>query len=294
MNYKEIVIKILQELPQQVEILKKEYLKLSDKMEVIEKMNDLNAYEKRMREGLLFLNKIEDKKIIGTIDKIRKPTTNLLNINKQRYLSALNSHRKKNGIQIDKSEFTELLLKLKNSPLIHTTKNPNSVLKRGIKPASSLWLSNIKSCANAMDIILGLDRFVFLTHGFSLPNFSDSFVEISSELINKKTTIVSSLDLFTFVLIKTQKKAPCAVDTQEWIDSLEDYSKNIFKGTDFLEIKAEYILTFFESTEKYNKFAKNNFYENFVSMSPDNEYPFLGEVKILGEISTSNIALLDP
>ncbi len=141
-----------------------------------------------------------------------------------------------------------------------------------------------------MDIILRLDKCVFLTHGFFLKNFSDFFVSINNELIDKQNTIISSLDLFTFVLIRTKKVAPCAIQTEEWVDSLEDYSKNLFQGSDFWHIKAEYILTFFNSIDEYNGFAQTHFYENFIDKAPDNEYPFYGEIKIFQSIKPQEIS----
>jgi len=289
MRYKETIAKLQRELPLQIKILRKEYSKIVNKRERSEKMNDLVSYRKRMKDGLAFLRQIKDRKTIETIEKIQNPPKSLTHENKQRYSLALKNYREGKNIKFDQSEIENLAVKLRNIPLIHTTKTPDLIKSNGIVPASELWLSKVKSCANAMDIILGLDKYVFLTHGFSLPNFSDSFVEISSELVAKETTLVSSLDLFTFVLIKTKKTAPCSIATQEWIIGLEDYSRNMFLGEDFWQIKAEYILTFFETTEDYNEFAKKHFYANFVSMSPENEYPFLGEVKILGEIGASDI-----
>jgi hypothetical protein len=192
-------------------------------------------------------------------------------------------------MHISKGEIMELITKLKKIPLIHSTKNWNEIVCCGITPASKLWMTKNKSCANAMDIALELDKYVFFTHGFVLENFSKDFVAINNDLIDSPDTLVSSLDLFTFVLIKTGKVAPCSIQTAEWIGSLEDYSKNIFAGKDFWEIKAEYILTFFKSIDKYNNFAKKHYYKNTIDKAPLNEYPFLGEVKVLGNIEPKHI-----
>ncbi len=124
---------------------------------------------------------------------------------------------------------------------------------------------------------------------YKLKNFSDFFVLINNNLIDKKNTIISSLDLFTFVLIKTKKVAPCSIETKEWVESLEDYSKNLFQGSDFWYIKAEYILTFFNSIDEYNDFAQKHFYENFINKAPDGEYPFLGEIKVFQSINAKQI-----
>jgi hypothetical protein len=202
---------------------------------------------------------------------------------------ALQSYRQKNGIKITSEQVEQLISELKKIHLIHTTKNPEQLKINGIKPASDLWLSPNKSCANAMDVILGLDKCVFLTHGFSLSNFSDFFVTINNELVDKPSTIISSLDLFTFVLIKTKKVSPCSIQTEEWVDSLADYSKNLFQGSDFWHIKVNYILTFFNTIDEYNDFAHKHFYENFITKAPDNEFPFLGEIKVFQTIKPQQI-----
>ncbi len=289
MTYKDIIQKILNELPLQIDILKEEYAKITDKEKYKHKIDDLESYEQRMIDGLNFLNNLEDKKIINSIENIRNCPNELTSSNKERYLSALKSYRQKNGIKITHEQIEELIKELKKIHLIHTTKNPKQIKQNGIKPASDLWLTPYKSCANAMDIVLGLDKCVFLTHGFFLKNFSDFFVSINNELVDKTKTIISSLDLFTFVLIKTKKVAPCAIQTEEWINSLEDYSKNLFQGSDFWHIKADYILTFFNSIDEYNDFAQKHFYENFTNKAPDNEYPFLGEIKVFQPIKPQQI-----
>ena len=96
-------------------------------------------------------------------------------------------------------------------------------------------------------------------------------------------------DPFTFVLIKTGKVAPCAIQTKEWINSIEDYSKNLFQGIDFWQIKAEYVLTFFNSINEYNNFAQKHFYDNVIKKAPKNEHPFLGEIKVFQSISPKQI-----
>jgi hypothetical protein len=289
MTYKNTIRNVLKELPIQVEILKRKYLEIADKNERENKIHDLESYERRMIKGLNYLNNLEDRKIIRAIENIRNCSDELTSENKKRYLRALKKYRVEHDIKIDDSQIQQLINKLKIIPLIHTTKNPKQIKKEGIRPASDLWLTPNKSCANAMDIILGLDKCVFLTHGFSLKNFSESFVSINNELISNKNTIVSALDLFTFVLIKTKKVAPCAIQTEEWVGSLEDYAKNLFEGSDFWSIKAEYILTFFDSVDEYNIFARDYFYENEIKNAPTNEYPFLGEIKIFQSIKPEQI-----
>ncbi len=289
MTYQDTIQKTLNELPLQIQILKKEYTKITNKTEYKNKIEDLESYEKRMINGLDFLNNLKDKKIISSIESIRNCPQKLTNANKKRYLTALKNHRQKNGIKIDDNQIEQTINELKKSPLIHTTKNSEKIKKEGIKPASDLWLTSHKSCANAMDIVLGLDKCVFCTHGFYLKNFSDLFFSIDNQLIDNPNTIISSLDLFTFVLIKTKKTAPCSIETEEWMDSLEDYSKNLFQGRDFWAIKAEYVLTFFKSIDAYHLFAQENFYTNFIDKAPENEYPFLGEVKIFQAIEPEKI-----
>lgn len=284
MNSKERIHRFLKEVPMQIEILKNEYAKITDIKELKEKMDDLKSYEKRMIDGLLFLENIKDEKTIDIINKIVNHSKQLLSNNKNRYLSALKAHRDKNGVDIDENKLNKLITELKKIPLIHTTKNHKEIIENGIIPASELWMTKNKSCANAMDIALELDKFVFLTHGFALDNFSKNFVDINNDLINLSNTLISSLDLFTFVLIKTGKTAPCSIETEEWICALEDYSKNIFSGKDFWKIKAEYILTFFKTIDEYSNFAKDHYYKNSIKMAPKNEYPFLGEIKVLGSI----------
>lgn len=289
MTYKATIQKLIKELPLQIDVLKKEYAKITDKEEYKYKIDDLESYEQRMINGLNFLNNLKDKKIINSIENIRNCPTELTNHNKERYLSALKNYRQKNDIKISNGQIEQLVSKLKKIHLVHTTKNPEQVKKEGIKPASDLWLTQHKSCANAMDIILGLNKCIFLTHGFFLKNFSDFFVMINNKLINNHSTIISSLDLFTFVLIKTKKIVPCSIQTEEWIGSLEDYSKNLFQGSDFWHIKAEYLLTFFNTIDEYDTFAQNHFYENFINKAPDNEYPFLGEIKVYQSIKPEQI-----
>lgn len=289
MTYKNTIKKYLKELPKQIEILEKEYSKIIDKKDFQDKMDDLKSYEKRMFDGLNYLNSIKDKKTINTINQIIKPTKKLLADNKKRYLIALKNYREKNNLIVNKKQINQLKKELKKNNLVHTTKNSDYVRKSGIKSALDLWLTPNKSCANAMDIVLGLDQYTFLTQGFLLDNFSDSSVEVNNKLLDKKDTIISSLDLFTFVLIHTKRIAPCAIQTEEWISSLKDYSKNLFAGRDFYQIKAEYILTFFKSIDEYNIFAKQNYYSNIVDKAPKDEYPFLGEIKALGSIKPKEI-----
>ena len=150
----------------QIDVLKKEYAKITDKEEYKHKIDDLESYEQRMIKGLNFLNNLKDKKITNSIENIRNCPKKLTDSNKKRYFSALKNYRQKNNIKISNEQIEQLINELKKIHLIHTTKNPEQIKKNGIKPASDLWLTSHKSCANAMDIILGLDKCVFLTHGF--------------------------------------------------------------------------------------------------------------------------------
>lgn len=289
MNYKDIIRQVLSKLPIQIELLRNEYAKIYNKAELQNKIDDLELYEQRMNDGLIFLNNLKDEKIVKLIEIIRTCSQQLTYDNRERYLATLKNHRNKHNISVSKRQVLQLIDALKKINLVHTTKNPDLIKKEGIKSASELWMTPYKSSANAMDIVLGLDKCNFLTQGFHLKNFSNSFVFVVNELLNNQHTTVSSLDLFTFVLIKTRKVAPCSIQTEEWIDSLEDYSKNLFRGSDFWQIKAEYILTFFNSVDEYNIFAQKHFYENFIDKAPDNEFPFLGEIKAFQTIKPEKI-----
>jgi len=286
-NYRNIIQKYLLELPIQIGLLERHYKKTLNGQVFDRKMANLREYERRMKDGFQFLLHLTDKKVIATINLIRNHPKSLLIRNRVRYLKALKAYRRSKGIEITNSNLDKLILKLKGVSLFHSTKNPDEVCKTGLLPASELWLTQHKSCANPMDLVLGLDKPVFFTHGFHLGNFSDNYVLTNSRLIDLPNTLVSSLDLFTFVLIKTKKVAPCAIETQEWLVALEDYSINLFSGSDFWRLKAEYILTFFDSLKKYDRFASTHYYANFIDKAPKGEYPFLGEIKIYKKIAPS-------
>lgn len=288
-SHKEILQKKLDELPKQIGILLDAYQSIANESDKTEKVDDLLKYKKRMEDGIHLLLELQDEAIINTIEKIRTHSPNLLRENKERYLEALRKYRKVNGIQVDSAQIKECIHLLKSAPLMHTTKQPGLVKADGIVPSAALWLTENKSCANAMDIALGLDGCVFLTHGFTLPNFGDDFVTVRNNFLDDKDTLVTSLDLFTFVLIKTGRTAPTAIATKEWISVLGDYAKNIFAGQDFWRIKAEYILTFFASIDEFNSFAKTHFYINQITKAPSGEYPFLGEIKVFKSVSPQQI-----
>lgn len=289
MTYKKRLKKILNELLLQINILKNYFNDNFQGEELNNKIDDLIAYKKRMIQGIEFLNNLKDKNLLKNIEEISSPSFDLMLDNKERYLNSLKNYRLRNNIELKNSKIQELIFQLKKISLIHKTNDFTSILKTGIKSSSSLWLTNKKSCANAMDIALNLNKYIFLTHGFTLDNFTGENVFINNSIIDNEKTMVSSMDLFTFVLIKTKKSMPCSVKTYEWIDVLGEYKKNIFSGKDFWELKSNYILTFFDSLEEYNIFARNNFYSNFVSKSTENEYPFFGEIKVFNHIDSSLI-----
>lgn len=141
-----------------------------------------------------------------------------------------------------------------------------------------------------MDIVLGMDRYCFCTHGFSLANYGGESVLVDNALAEREGTIVSTVDIFKLVLMETGKSIPCAVPTKDWVGSLAEYERQLFAGPDFWSLKAEYVLTFFGSLDEYHAFAARHFYENFAEHAPEGELPFLGEVKVLGAIPAENIA----
>lgn len=288
-DYRSIVKKYLDELPNQIGLLKDHYKKIFTDKTLSKKMVTLSEYESRMRDGLLFLDGLTDRKTISLIELIRKHPQSLLRRNRVRYLKSLFEYRAKIGKRITKGELGKMIDALRAISLFHTTKNPKEVRATGLLPASDLWLTEHKSCANPMDLVLGLDKPVFFTHGFHLSNFSDEFVHLDNRLIDLPSTLVSSLDLFTFVLVKTKKVAPCAIETKEWIVALEDYSRNLFLGSDFWRLKAEYILTFFDSIDEYDRFAIRHYYANTIEMAPKGEAPFLGEIKIFKKIPAKQL-----
>ena len=80
------------------------------------------------------------------------------------------------------------------------------------------------------------------------------------------------------------------VPTEKWFIALQDYSTQLFAGKDFIELKAMYITAYFNGNiDAYNTFAGKNFYANQLKYSPPNEYPFLGEIKVPGNITCNYI-----
>lgn len=288
-TYNQILSKRLNDLPQQILLLKSAYARISNNSERDKKMIDLLKYEKRMREGINYLEKIEDSSVIRNIENIRSRSPILLRNNKERYLEALRRYRHENGVDLDTSWLNSYIDSLRSVPLTHTTRDSQLICKTGIIPAANLWLTANKSCANAMDIALGLDECVFFTHGFNLDDFGNNQVTVSNHIIDESVSLVSSLDLFTFVLIKTGRQAPTAIATNELLSALSDYERNIFSANDFWQIKAEYIATFFHSIEEFNSFGKSHFYSNQIKKAPLNEYPFLGEIKVFRSITQDEI-----
>ncbi len=133
MKYKDIINRILLELPLQVEIIQKSYAKILDREEYQHKLDDLKAYEKRMVRGMNFLNKINDANIISYIENIRDCSDKLMIRNRDRYLLALKEYRKKNGIDVNLLQVEELVEDLKTVKLFHTTANITEIKKHGIK-----------------------------------------------------------------------------------------------------------------------------------------------------------------
>ncbi len=289
MSYKDLLAQKLSELPRQVAILLNAYQRITDAQEREKKIVDLEKYKKRMEEGIAFLCSIDDQDVVACIEKIKSRSTVLLLENRNRYLAALRDYRNQHNVVISPDQISACIQALKQIHLVHTTKESELVKKHGLLPSMSLWLTESKSCANAMDIALGLDACVFLTHGFNLADFGEKQVSVDNSLLDSDTTVVTSLDLFTFVLIKTGRVAPTAIPTKEWIIALNDYARNMFAGQDFWRLKAEYILTFFVSIDEFHLFAKTNFYSNNIDKAPVGEYPFLGEVKVFRSISPAEI-----
>ncbi|MBP6084770.1 hypothetical protein KA517_00835 [Candidatus Gracilibacteria bacterium] len=289
MSYKDLLAQKLSELPKQIEILCNAYQLIADAQEREKKTIDLEKYQKRMEDGIAFLLSIDDAGVLASIERIRQPSPTLLYENKNRYLAALRDYRDTHNIVVGTTQIEDYIQVLKQVALIHTTKEPKLLKKRGLWPSKALWLTENKSCANAMDIALGLDGCVFFTHGFNLADFGESQITVANHLLDNDDVVVTSLDLFTFVLIKTGRTAPTAIPTHEWIVALSDYVQHMFAGKDFWQLKAEYILTFFASVDQFNTFAQKNFYSNQVSKAPEGEYPFLGEIKVFRSILATEI-----
>jgi hypothetical protein len=68
-----------------------------------------------MITGLNFINNLNDKKIINSIENIRNRPKELTDQNKERYLLALQSYRQKNGIKITSEQVEQLISELKKS-----------------------------------------------------------------------------------------------------------------------------------------------------------------------------------
>jgi hypothetical protein len=288
MSVRQILEQRLRELPLQIQILEEAYEKIADAEKQMERMQDLRSYERRMKEGLEYLLSVspEDSALI---EVIHSPANQLLQENRDRYLSKLAANRKKKGLHVSQEDIQELAEQLRLLPLVHSSNDIDLVRKDGILPASLLWMTPIKSCANAMDIALGLDQYVFLTQGFQLGNFSDKYLHLNPVLLEQADTLISTVDIFKLVLIRTGRSMPCAIETKEWLPVLSEYKKQIFAGKDFWQLKAEYVLTFFHSIEEYHAFAAKHFYENFAEKSSKGEQPFLGEVKVHGKVKSSSI-----
>ena len=272
----------LEDLFGYVQDLRKSYNSLP-KDEAETKLKFLDSFEIKMRAGLKLIS--EKEEYFQIIETIRNPREDLLKANKERYLAAIIKDKGK----FDLGLLKELEAKLRKIPLIHATKNKELLLKNGILTAANLWKNRIKTCANAMDIALGLHfHYVFFTHGLALENFSQDFVSIDNKAINE--SLVSSIDVYKIVLVKNNLDGKGIVPTNKWFVALEDYAKQLFSGADFFELKAAYILAYFDGNiSAYDEFARQHFYSNEVLNAPLGEYPFLGEIKIFGDVLAEQI-----
>lgn len=245
------------------------------------KLSFLDSFENEMRTGLIML--LEKTECHHILESIRNPSQALLKKNKVRYLRAIEEDKGK----VDMVRLEALRGKLAQIPLVHATKHKSALLKDGIFTAAELWRRGMKTCANAMDLALGLHfHYVFFTHGFVLENFSEDVVSIST--LHLQNAIVSSVDIYKMVLLKNNLESKDIIPTVKWLVALEDYARNLFAGEDFLEIKAAYIFAYFDGDiERYIDFARAHFYSPDRTSAPPNEYPFLGEVKVPGNISAS-------
>lgn len=282
-----VLQRYLEQLPEQIELLRTHAESLLDADDRVRFLDDLASYENRMRSGLQMLLHVDDE-TMNTMQIIREPSPRFLLDNAVRYLEALRGVRAKNGLVVSEEESHAMEECLRSIPLIHATRFPENLREHGIHPASDLWMTSRKSSANAMDIALGLDEFVFCTHGFHLSNFADSFVTVSPELTDSSSSLCSAVDIFKLVLMRTGKMIPCSIETEEWLPVLPVYSRQLFRGDDFWRLKAEYVLTYFSSLDDYHSFAASQFYANAAERMPDGELPFLGEVKLRGVVRVSN------
>ena len=239
----------------------------------------IDSFEKNMRNGLLLIQGKEG--CHDLLNVIRSPDEELLKRNKYRYLNAIKRHKGEPNLK----NLKYLIEELNTLPLFHATKNKDLLLKNGILTARSLWENRIKTCANAMDIAIGLHfYYTFFTHGFVLKNFSREWVSISDKHL--KDAIISSVDIYKIVLIKNNLENKGIIPTEKWLIAIDDYLKQLFKGMDFIELKANYILAYFDGNiNKYNRYVKENFYSKDLSLAPPGEYPFFGEIKVLGDIA---------
>lgn len=257
---------------------------LSDLSSYLEKLQGqdlkfLESFEKKMRDGLELL--LSNTDYHQLLEMIRYPSSSLLKANKKRYLDSIIRDKE----NLNDKQINHLIEKLKKQPLMHATNRKDSVLKDGLFTAAQLWNNGVKTCANAMDIALRLHfHYVFFTHGFVLDNFNTTdFVTLSSAEI--KNAITSSVDIYKIVLVKNNLVNPGIVPTEKWLIALDDYSKQLFSGEDFFELKATYIYAYFDGDiDEYIKFAKQHFYNNDLERAPFGEYPFLGEIKIPGMV----------
>lgn len=288
MDIRTLIHKYLQELPEQIVLLEKACNAMQNAEERQRQVEDIRSYEKRMREGFSFLETLDDE-TLALIQTIREQPLSLLKENEERYKAALAHHRIHEGVAYSSEQFETLIQHLQTIPLSHSSRNVRRLQEQGIHPASELWLSPQKSTANPMDIVLGLDRYCFFTHGYTLKNFGESYVSVGNELLNLPTTVISTVDMFKLVLMATGKTIPCAAPTHEWISSLQEYSRQLFSHEAFWELKADYILTFFKTADEYHKFAERHFYENHSECAPAGEQPFLGEIKIFGAVQPQYI-----
>jgi hypothetical protein len=273
----------LNDLFDYVQQLNKVFESLSEKKATQKNLHFLKSFEIKMRTGLELI--LENKKYFEILEKIRNPKDKMLKENKKRYLDAISEDRG----HFDEKQILEIKNKLKTIPLFHATKEKVLLKKSGIFTPASLWNNRIKTSANAMDIALGLHfHYVFFTHGFILENFSSNYVTIDNSALNN--AIVSSVDVFKIVLVKNNLENKGIIPTEKWFSALEDYFRQLFSGEDFFEIKTSYILAYFNGDiELYNEFARSNFYSNDLLNAPPGEYPFLGEIKVFGNVSAEQI-----
>ncbi len=229
----------LKELPNQIRLLESTYGAISDSTIRSEKLRDLALYKKRMEDGIIYLLSLDDVNQRRMQD-IYSPSRALISENYDRYSRALTKERLATGIVYDEQKIAALLRKLRKIPLLHASNSTDVLRNEGILPANALWLTPTKTTANAMDIALGLDHYVFFTHGFILSNFSSDWIKADTALLERDSTLVSAVDIFKLVLMRTKQTIPCDVETAKWVPVLSEYARNIFHGKDFLRLKASY------------------------------------------------------